>query len=63
MALIILWILLGRSLKIRMVLETISLLIITFYLMCTYPNFAIILELLTSPNPVRSQPASDQVTG
>ena len=52
MALIILWILLGTSLKLRMVLETISLLIITFYLMCTYPNFAIILELLTSFNPV-----------
>ena len=36
---------------------------ILFYLMCTYPNFAFILELLTSPSPVGFQHASDQVTG
>ena len=51
------------SLKLRMVLETISLVVVTFYLMCTYPDFAFVLELLTSANPVGFQPASDQVTG
>ena len=38
-------------------------LIVLCYLMCTYPNFAFILELLTSPSPVGFQHASDQVTG
>ena len=63
MALIMLCILLCTSLKLRMVLETIFLLAVTFYLMCTYPNFAFILELLTFPNPVGLQHMSDQVTG
>ena len=62
MALIVLCILLCTSLTLRIVLEIISLLIITFYLMCTYPNFAFILELLTSHNPVGFQRVSVQVT-
>ena len=61
MALIMLCILLCTSLKLRMVLETIFLLLVTFYLMCTYPNFAFV--LLTSPNPVGFQHTSGQVTG